>query len=129
MVRDSVPMLVAGGYTFSKLYAGEYHTCGITTTGSAYCWGRNTSGQLGDGTTNNSNTPVPVAGGLIFRSLALGELHTCGVASANGSGSGTQAGAGVIFCWGDNEYGQLGNGTVGTNAVPVLTPVKVAGQP
>jgi alpha-tubulin suppressor-like RCC1 family protein len=128
-VRDSVARPVAGGFVFSKLFAGEYHTCGVTTGGGAYCWGRNSSGQLGDGSTTARFTPVAVAGGLSFRSLALGELHTCGVASASGASGGTQAGAGVIYCWGDNEYGQLGLGTTGSNGVPVLTPQKVAGQP
>lgn len=129
LVRDSVPMAVAGGLVFAKLYAGEYHTCGITTTGSAYCWGRNSAGQLGTGNTTDANLPMAVGGGLTWRSLALGELHTCGVASATGASSGTQAGAGVVYCWGDNEYGQLGTGTVGANGVPVTSPVKVKGQP
>ena len=130
-VRSSAPMAVTlptGVTGFTKLFAGEYHTCGIANTGVAYCWGRNTSGQLGDGTTTNANAPVAVAGGLAFRSLATGELHTCGVVGTATSG-GTQASAGVIFCWGDNEYGQLGIGTTGSNGVPVLTPQKVAGQP
>lgn len=129
LVRDSVVQAVAGGFTFAKLYAGEYHTCGITTTSSAYCWGRNASGQLGDGTRTNANSPVLVAGGLTWRSLALGELHSCGVASPTGISSGTQAGAGVIYCWGDNEYGQLGIGVTGSNGTPSLTPQRVSGQP
>jgi alpha-tubulin suppressor-like RCC1 family protein len=129
LVRDSMPMAVAGGLTFSKLYAGEYHTCGITTTGAAYCWGRNSSGQLGDGTTTKSSVPVLVSGGQGWRSLALGELHTCGVASPSGANSGTQAGAGVIYCWGDNEYGQLGIGSYGANGVPVLIPQRIINQP
>jgi len=129
LVRDTVPLLVAGGYTFSRLYAGEYHTCGVTTAGVAYCWGRNSSGQLGNGTTTNANAPVAVSNSYTWRSLALGELHTCGVATPSGIASGTQAGAGVIYCWGDNEYGQLGRGTTGANGAPALTPAKVAGQP
>lgn len=130
LVRDSLPMLVAGGYTFTKLYAGEYHTCGITAAGTAYCWGRNNSGQLGIGNTTDTNTPVAVSGGLTFRSLALGELHSCGVANPAGASSGTQAGAGVLYCWGDNEYGQLGTGTTGTNGAPTTAPtVRVSGQP
>ncbi|MBW7934163.1 MAG: hypothetical protein H3C62_11275 [Gemmatimonadaceae bacterium] len=132
-VRSNAPVAVtlpAGVSGFTKLFAGEYHTCGIADTGVAYCWGRNNSGQLGDGTTANASAPVAVGGGaLTFRSLALGELHTCGVASASGGGSGTQTGPGVIYCWGDNEYGQLGLGTTGLNGVPVVTPSKVAGQP
>ncbi len=127
--RDSIPQAVAGGLVFSKLYAGEYHTCGITTGGQAYCWGRNNSGQLGIGSLGDTPTPTIVAGGLNFRSLALGELHSCGVTNPSGVGGGTQAGPGVIYCWGDNEYGQLGTGTFGANGASVLGPVKVAGQP
>lgn len=130
-VRSSAPLAVtmpAGVTGFTKLFAGEYHTCGVANTGAAYCWGRNASGQLGDGTTTDARSPVPVAGGLAFRSLATGELHTCGVVGTATTG-GTQAGAGVIFCWGDNEYGQLGIGSTGANGVPRLTPQKVAGQP
>jgi len=128
LVRDSLPVAVAGGYTFAKLYAGEYHTCGITTAGVAYCWGRNTAGQLGDGTTTNSNVPVAVGGGLTWRSLALGELHSCGVATPSGGSGGTTAGAGVIYCWGDNEYGQLGIRAFGANGGIQSSPIPVKGQ-
>jgi alpha-tubulin suppressor-like RCC1 family protein len=130
-VRSAVPLAVTlptGVTGFTKLFAGEYHTCGVANTGTAYCWGRNSSGQLGDGTTGNRSAPVAVTGGLVFRSLATGELHTCGVVG-NPTTGGTQAGAGVLYCWGDNEYGQLGSGTTGTNGVPVLVPTRVAGQP
>ncbi|MCX5760751.1 MAG: hypothetical protein NTW72_04480 [Gemmatimonadetes bacterium] len=127
--RDSVPQAVTGGLVFSKLYAGEYHTCGVTTTGQAYCWGRNNSAQLGDGTRTNQTAPVLVAGGLSWRSLALGELHSCGVASPTGTASGTQTGAGVIYCWGDNEYGQAGTGTASANNTPIYTPLRVGYQP
>jgi alpha-tubulin suppressor-like RCC1 family protein len=136
--RDSLPQAVAmpaGVTAFSKLYAGEYHTCGIELTapgtgGRAYCWGRNSSGQLGDGTTTTpaGGTFIQVSPGKTWRSLALGELHSCGVATPTGAESGTQAGAGVIYCWGDNEYGQLGIGTSGQNGVAV-PPTKVVGQP
>ncbi len=130
-VRSSAPMAVTlptGVTGFTKLFAGEYHTCAIANTGAAYCWGRNTSGQLGDGTTTNATAPVAVTGGLVFRTLGTGELHTCGVVG-NATAGGTQAGAGVVYCWGDNEYGQLGIGSTGANGVPVLAPQKVAGQP
>jgi len=51
---------VAGGVTFAAVRANEYHTCGVTAAGAAYCWGQNGSGQLGDGTTINRLTPVRV---------------------------------------------------------------------
>ena len=61
--------------------------------------GDKTYGELGDGTHTRSDAPVAVAGGLQFAYLKAGELSTCGVTPA-----------GVAYCWGDNEYGQLGDG-------------------
>jgi alpha-tubulin suppressor-like RCC1 family protein len=91
---------VSGGLAFQALSAGDYHTCGLTTSGAAYCWGLNVSGQLGDGTTANRASPVAVSGGLVFQALRAGRYHTCGL---------TASGAG--YCWGDNSSGQLGDGT------------------
>jgi alpha-tubulin suppressor-like RCC1 family protein len=48
---------------FASVSAGYYHICGVTTAGAAYCWGSNSNGVLGDGTTVDNFTPVPVAGG------------------------------------------------------------------
>jgi len=74
-VRSPTP--VDGGVTFSSLTAGYRHTCGLTSSGTAYCWGLNLFGELGDGTTTGSGSPVPVTGGLTFTSLTAGG-HTCG---------------------------------------------------
>ena len=126
--RDSVPQAVAGALTFGKIYAGEYHTCAITLTGAAYCWGRNDYGQVGDGTRTDQVAPVAVGGGLVFRSLSVGELYTCGLVAPLGSVSGTSSSTGTIYCWGDNLFGQIGIGTSANNA-PVLTPTKVLYQP
>jgi alpha-tubulin suppressor-like RCC1 family protein len=108
----SAPVPVAGGLRFRELSdGGEYHICGITLAGRAYCWGGNFSGQVGDGTTTNRLTPVAVATRLRFSQLGTGTDHTCGVARGH-----------VAYCWGSNRFGQLGDGT--TN--PSLTPVPVA---
>jgi len=56
------PVAVSGGRVFQDLTAGYAHTCGITNAGVAYCWGLNSSGQLGDGTLNNRAVPVKVIG-------------------------------------------------------------------
>jgi alpha-tubulin suppressor-like RCC1 family protein len=77
--RDSIPQLVAGGLTFVKIFAGQYHTCALTATGAAYCWGRNDFGQLGTPVSAAVPAPAAVATGVTFRSLSLGELFTCGV--------------------------------------------------
>lgn len=54
------PVAVAGGISFQIVDAGEQHSCGIATNNRTFCWGANSSGQLGDGTTTNRPTPVPV---------------------------------------------------------------------
>jgi alpha-tubulin suppressor-like RCC1 family protein len=105
------------GIVFASVSAGDSHTCGVTPPdGVAYCWGDNSSGQLGNGTTTNSATPVPVSGGLSFASLSAGGNQTCGVASFRLP----QQIGGAVYCWGNNSSGQLGNGTTTNSAAPTL---------
>jgi alpha-tubulin suppressor-like RCC1 family protein len=115
--RDSAGT-VAGGRTFSALYAGEDHACALITVGPdwgrAWCWGRNEFGQLGDGTTTTPLEPVRVSGDQLFIHLALGHGTTCGLTNAQ-----------VLYCWGRNDVGQVGDGST-TNR---LTPVRVIYQP
>ena len=91
--------------------AGAGHSCYINSRGGASCWGSNSDGQLGNGTTNDSPQPSAVHGTYLFVSISAGFGHTCGVtASAK------------AFCWGDNGNGQLGSdsGEKSTLPVPVL---------
>jgi len=98
ITQRTAPVAVAGGLTFAELTAFGDHTCGVTTSGAAYCWGRNFLGPLGDGTTTNRAAPVPVAGGLTFRSLVGGYDHTCGLTTT-----------GAAYCWGEGEASELGD--------------------
>ncbi|MES2177596.1 MAG: Ig-like domain-containing protein [Gemmatimonadota bacterium] len=88
--------------------AGRDHSCGLTTTGAAYCWGLNTSGQLGNGTLTNRSTPGAVGGGLTFRSISAGVAHTVALTAA-----------GVAYSWGDNSEGEIGDGTATRRTTPV----------
>ena len=113
---DSIPALVqTGGLVFTKISTGANHSCGLTAAGAAYCWGYNFYGQLGNNTTTNSSTPVAVSGPLVFASIEAGYLHTCGVTTANA----TAAIDRQVYCWGNNDYGQLGNATNTQSSIPV----------
>jgi len=113
-VNRLVPTPISGGHTFELVSLGQggMHSCGITSTGETYCWGRNDHGQVGDGSTTQRSVPVPVAGNLDFRTLGIGMDHTCGATAT-----------GETYCWGWNMNGQLGDGST----VDRLTPAPVIG--
>lgn len=108
------PLAVTGGHTFAMVTTGWGHSCGVTTSGEAYCWGDNSSGQLGDGSRTGSLVPVRVTGGQSFASIAVRRSHTCGVTTAN-----------AVYCWGVNTWGQLGDGS--RSDAGSSSPVLVAG--
>lgn len=118
---------VVGTVPLKAVITGGLHSCAVTTTGSALCWGYNASGQLGDGTTTTTFTPVTVTGGLTFLTdpavvfpspdpdfplpvgpfIAAGYDHTCAITAA-----------GPTVCWGLNESGQLGDKTTVQRTAP-----------
>jgi alpha-tubulin suppressor-like RCC1 family protein len=83
---------------FATVSAGYFHSCGVTTTDDVYCWGVNSTGQLGNSTNVQASTAEPTSGGLKFGAVGAGRDHNCGTTAA-----------GVAYCWGSNDAGQLGS--------------------
>ena len=104
------------GLTATSIYAGGHHTCAILSDGSVKCWGRNAFGQLGIGTTVNTNTPTTVntlGAGRSAISLALAWNSTCALLDD-----------GSVKCWGKSEHGQLGDGSsTGQISSPPSNPI------
>jgi len=95
--------------TFDRVsVGGAPNVCGVTTSGEAYCWGRNVFGELGDGSTQDHPAPTLVTGGRSFGAVAVGkDYFACGLTTS-----------GAAYCWGRNEFGQLGNGTFANSSTP-----------
>lgn len=89
------------GSSVIAVSSGRSHTCAVKADGTLWCWGKNQFGQLGDGTTVERDAPVQVK--------ALGQSVTD--VSAGGGSTCAKKSDGTLWCWGKNDYGQLGNGT------------------
>ncbi len=103
------PVEVTGNHTFTRLAMYGSFVCGVDTAGAIWCWGRNDTSQIGvpmnfDGIT----TPTKIASPLSFVDVAAGAFHACGLTAL-----------GQAVCWGDDYYGQLGDGSVALSAAPV----------
>jgi alpha-tubulin suppressor-like RCC1 family protein len=89
---------------FARVACGALHTCGVTRSGAAKCWGGNPSGQLGDDSPDDSHVPVPIVGSdaVTATQVSASWDHSCGVEAEGGA-----------WCWGGAWAGQLGDGSWG----------------
>ena len=91
------------GRTATQISAGEFHVCALLDDASVVCWGKNSEGQLGDGTTTQRTAPVTTSSfgsGHSASFISAGYDHTCALLTDGG-----------VRCWGSNNNGQLGDGT------------------
>jgi alpha-tubulin suppressor-like RCC1 family protein len=116
---SSVPVAVStsgalAGKTLTHISAGSDDACAIDTGGKAYCWGADGDDELGNGETSNSRVPAAVfAGGALagttLTQISTGGYHSCALDTA-----------GAVICWGDNNFGELGDNSVTLRAEPAL---------
>jgi alpha-tubulin suppressor-like RCC1 family protein len=112
---STTPRPVTGGHVFRSVSAsfngGQPVTCGVTIAGQAMCWGFHTE-AIGQRDLPEDGVPGFVDGDLVFESLRVGFSHACGVVKG-----------GDVYCWGDNRYGQLGDGSTDTRLSPAPVPI------
>ena len=103
------------GKTIVSIQTSEKFTCALTSDYNVYCWGDNTNGSLGNGTAvSYSAVPVAVSKSAYankpIKQLSVGRSHSCAITSL-----------GQVYCWGNNNTGQLGNNSITSSNVPVAT--------
>jgi alpha-tubulin suppressor-like RCC1 family protein len=124
LIWPETPVQVYGITNAKAVSISNFEGCALLTGGTVRCWGRNTAGQLGDGTSTGpekcegiakvcSASPVAVEGITNATAVSVGDEDACALLST-----------GSIDCWGNNEYGQLGDGTTNES---VDTPTQVHG--
>ncbi len=109
---STIPQRVFGITKATAIAAGYAHTCAIVEGGDVTCWGWSKYGQLGNGSTSPEEVPVPVrVTGLPAAASAIAASwgHTCAALVT-----------GALYCWGNNEFGQLGTGTPSPTLAPAL---------
>ena len=106
------PQAVSGVSKVVDIASGGTHTCVVEKSGPVLCWGANTFGQLGNGTTNRSPVAVPVGDLEDAIAIGAGTSFTCAIRRGRS-----------VACWGNNTFGQLGDG----KKVSLSTPTQVSG--
>ena len=109
---QGTPQDVDAATEYIDVATGEDTSCGITKTNVLKCWGGNSDGQLGDGSTTTRTSPVVIDSGVSYASVSIGGTyfyHSCGITTG-----------GVLKCWGNNSQGQLGRGNTTNSTSPVV---------
>jgi alpha-tubulin suppressor-like RCC1 family protein len=115
-----VPFTWPGGASVAGVALGDSHTCVTTSVAELYCWGSDSSGQLGIGSQNDRRIfPTLVSGGISFVGVTAGRAHTCAGTVPNPDST-------YVYCWGANDRGQVGDSTNSQRTTPVAVAERIA---
>jgi len=107
-------VLNLNGVTSLALGVGS-HACALRSDRTVWCWGRNSSGQLGNGSNDDQTRPVQVSGLSDAMQISVGAVHSCATRAS-----------GAVVCWGNNNNGRLGDGGTTSQPRPVMADVTSA---
>ncbi len=121
--ETSTPRAISGNHSWRHIATGARHACGLTMAFDVYCWGENANGELGADLTDGSVTPVRAG------SVRASEVSVANIATgAAGFTCAISTDRLTTWCWGRNDWGQLGNGTQSTAVARHVAPTIVVGQ-
>ena len=115
LINYNQPTLILEGKNIEKISSGYDYTVALDKNGKVYAWGRNNYGQLGDGTTTNSNIPICISdiptnplNKVKIKEISAGNSHAVAIDEE-----------GKVYTWGNNWSGQLGDGTTTRSNIPI----------
>lgn len=110
IANKQTPVNILGAIkTFCNISAGEFHSVAVDKNGIGWGWGSNASGQVGDNSITDRRTPVSILGAVkTFCQISAGKTHSVGL-DKNGK----------VWCWGINDFGQLGDNTIISKRTPI----------
>jgi len=114
-INQSAPVQVGTNTHWASIAAGLWHTVAVRTDGTLWAWGGNSFGELGDGTTTDRHAPVQVGTDTHWASVAAGSWESTDV----GAWTVAVKTDGTLWAWGDNSFGELGDGTTTGRNAPV----------
>ncbi len=129
----SVPTAVSrtgalNGLSLRKVSAGGFNSCAVASNGQAYCWGDNSAGQIGDGTSIGRSSPVAVSVSGVLSGKQITSVNPSAEFGAGGAHACAIDSNYAMYCWGDNDDGQLGDGTKTNRSAPVAVASPLTGQ-
>ena len=117
----TIPSQIVAHTDWTNIATGQAHSCGIRSDNTLWCWGDNSYGQIGNGTINIQSTPLKITTSTVTKwsTVATGHQHTCAIASNVDTDGKSLTDDKTLWCWGNNDTGQLGINSTAHQSRPI----------